>query len=61
MSPRPAARDWDAASYDRVSTPQLEMARPYFRYDFIESMARVRGVQVKAAYAEAYEAIRIRL
>jgi LmbE family N-acetylglucosaminyl deacetylase len=40
---------------------QLEMARPYFRYDFIESMARVRGVQVKAAFAEAYEAIRIRL
>ena len=28
MSARPAARDWDAASYDRVSTPQLEMARP---------------------------------
>ena len=22
------ARDWDAASYDRVSTPQVEMARP---------------------------------
>ncbi len=40
---------------------QLEMARPYFRYDFIESMARVRGVQVKAPFAEAYEAIRIRL
>lgn len=40
---------------------QLEMARPYFRYDFIESMARVRGVQVNAAFAEAYEAIRIRL
>ena len=28
MSARPAGRDWDAASYDRVSTPQLEMARP---------------------------------
>jgi LmbE family N-acetylglucosaminyl deacetylase len=40
---------------------QLEMARPYFSYDFIESMARVRGVQVQAAFAEAYEAIRIRL
>lgn len=40
---------------------QLELARPYFRYEFIESMARVRGVQVKAAFAEAYEAIRIRL
>ena len=40
---------------------QLEVARPYFRYEFIESMARVRGLQVKAAFAEAYEAIRIRL
>ena len=40
---------------------QLQLARPYFRYEFIESMARVRGVQVKAAFAEAYEAIRIRL
>ena len=37
------------------------MARPYFRYEFIESMARVRGLQVKADFAEAYEAIRIRL
>jgi LmbE family N-acetylglucosaminyl deacetylase len=40
---------------------QLEITRPYFRYDFIESMARVRGVQVKSEFAEAYEAIRIRL
>jgi N-acetylglucosamine malate deacetylase 1 len=40
---------------------QIEMARPYFRYDFIESMARVRGVQVKTEFAEAYEMIRIRL
>jgi len=40
---------------------QLELNRPYFRYEFIESMARVRGVQVKAPFAEAYEAIRIRL
>ena len=40
---------------------QLEVARPYFRYEFIESMARVRGLQVKADFAEAYEAIRVRL
>jgi len=40
---------------------QLEVARPYFRYEFIESMARVRGIQVKADFAEAYEAIRVRL
>ena len=40
---------------------QLEVARPYFTYAFQESMARVRGLQVKAEYAEAYEAIRVRL
>ena len=40
---------------------QLEVARPYFKYEFQESMARVRGLQVKAEYAEAYEAIRVRL
>ena len=40
---------------------QLEVARPYFRYEFIESMARVRGLQVKSDFAEAYEAIRVRL
>jgi len=40
---------------------QLEVARPYFRYEFIESMARVRGLQVKADFAEAYEAIRVRM
>lgn len=40
---------------------QLEVARPYFRYEFIESMARVRGSQVKSEYAEAYEVIRVLL
>jgi len=40
---------------------QLELARPYFTFDFIQSLATVRGVQVKARYAEAFEAIRVRL
>lgn len=40
---------------------QLEMERPYFRYESIEAMARVRGLQVKTTFAEAYEMIRIRL
>jgi N-acetylglucosamine malate deacetylase 1 len=40
---------------------QIEMARPYFRYDAIEAIARVRGLQVKSDYAEAYELIRARL
>ncbi len=40
---------------------QIEVARPYFRWEAIESMARVRGLQVKTDFAEAYELIRIRL
>jgi LmbE family N-acetylglucosaminyl deacetylase len=40
---------------------QIEIARPYFRYEAIEAIARVRGLQVKSEYAEAYELIRIRL
>lgn len=40
---------------------QLELSRSYFTWDFVQSLARVRGVQVKTAYAEAFEVIRIRL
>jgi LmbE family N-acetylglucosaminyl deacetylase len=51
-------RKWKALlKYDS----QIELARPYFRYEAIESMARVRGMQVKSTFAEAYEMIRIRL
>ncbi len=37
---------------------QVEMQRPYFDADFIRGWARMRGVQVNAEYAEAYEVIR---
>ena len=40
---------------------QIEAKRSYFRYEAIEAMARVRGLQVKTEYAEAFELIRIRL
>ncbi len=40
---------------------QIEIARPYFRYEAIEAIARFRGLQVKTDYAEAFESIRIRL
>ncbi|WP_433783381.1 PIG-L deacetylase family protein [Actinomycetospora sp. CA-101289] len=40
---------------------QIELARPYFSHDTIEAMARVRGLQMKAELAEAYEVIRLRL
>lgn len=38
---------------------QFEKNRNYFTREFIEGLARVRGVQVKANYAEAFEVIRI--
>ena len=37
-----------------------DMPRLYFNYDFFESLAKVRGTQIKAKYAEAFEVIRIR-
>jgi LmbE family N-acetylglucosaminyl deacetylase len=39
---------------------QFELGRPYFSWEFIESLARIRGVQVKSAYAEAFEVMRIK-
>jgi N-acetylglucosamine malate deacetylase 1 len=51
-------RKWAALmKYDS----QVEIKRPYFRYEAIEAMARVRGLQIKANFAEAFELIRIRL
>jgi N-acetylglucosamine malate deacetylase 1 len=40
---------------------QSALDRLYLKKEFIEGIARVRGVQVKTAYAEAFEAVRIRL
>lgn len=40
---------------------QFALGRPYFSWDFIEGLARVRGTQVKSEYAEAYEVIRIKI
>ena len=38
---------------------QVELRRPYFSWAFIESLARVRGVQIKTEYAEVFEVMRI--
>ena len=38
---------------------QLSLSRTYFTYEFLEGLARLRGVQVKVAYAEAFEVMRI--
>lgn len=40
---------------------QLELRRPYFSEEFITGLAKVRGVQVKAEFAEAFEVLRVKL
>lgn len=37
---------------------QLEKGRPYFEEEFIRGLARVRGLQGNARYAEAFEVVR---
>lgn len=39
---------------------QIELQRPYFCREFIQGLAKVRGIQVRAEYAEAFEVVRIR-
>lgn len=39
---------------------QIELLRPYFCKDFIHGLARVRGVQVRAQYAEVFEVVRVK-
>ncbi len=38
---------------------QFNLGRPYFSWEFIEGLARVRGVQVRAEYAEAFQVMRL--
>jgi hypothetical protein len=37
----------------------LDVKRPYFDKEFIRALARVRGVQCGAEYAEAFDVVRI--
>ncbi|MDO5068076.1 MAG: PIG-L deacetylase family protein [Propionibacteriaceae bacterium] len=47
---------WEALTHYES---QLELGRPYFTREYHESLARVRGLQVKSDWAEAFELIRI--
>lgn len=47
---------WEALTKYRS---QLELNRAYFTPEFMDSLARVRGLQVKSEWAEAFELIRI--
>ncbi len=58
LEPRHLDAKWEALT--RYES-QVSMGRPYFQRDFIDAMARVRGLMVKAPLAEAFELIRIRL
>lgn len=40
---------------------QHEIARPYFKKEFLKSLAKVRGVQINSEYAEAFEVVRIKI
>lgn len=40
---------------------QFSLERPYFSWEFIEALARVRGTQIKVPFAEAFEVHRIRV
>ena len=50
-------RKWNAL---KEYKSQFELGRSYFSWEFLEGLARVRGTQVKAQYAEAFEAVRIK-
>lgn len=45
----------------RAYNSQIQLGRPYFAQDFITGLARIRGTQVKADFAEAFELVRIRI
>jgi N-acetylglucosamine malate deacetylase 1 len=48
---------WHALTAYRT---QIGLGRPYFQREMVEGLARVRGVQVKAEFAEAFEVARFR-
>lgn len=51
-------KKWEMMS---VYESQLIKQRNYFTREFIEGLARVRGVQVKEDFAEAFEVIRLKV
>jgi N-acetylglucosamine malate deacetylase 1 len=57
LEERHVKRKWEALQYYRS---QIKLNRPYFTPAFIEGLAKVRGVQVKATYAEAFEVMRVK-
>jgi N-acetylglucosamine malate deacetylase 1 len=50
-------KKWDAL---KEYKSQFELGRMYFSWEFLEGLARVRGTQVRAQYAEAFEVMRVK-
>ena len=58
LEARHLEKKWEAM---QAYQSQMNLARPYFTREFVFGLGCVRGTQVKAAYAEAYEVVRIRI
>lgn len=58
LQPHHLEAKWHALTAHRS---QIDLGRPYFKRELIEGLARVRGVQVKAEFAEAFTVARLRL
>lgn len=50
-------KKWEAL---QAYKSQLALQRCYFKREFVEGLARVRGAQVGVDYAEAFEVVRVR-
>jgi len=55
LEERHIQKKWEALQEYKT---QFVLKRPYFSLDYVKGLARVRGTQVKAEYAEAFDAIR---
>jgi LmbE family N-acetylglucosaminyl deacetylase len=58
LEERHLKKKWDAL---QAYQSQLGLGRPYFSFDFLIGLARLRGVQVKSKFAEAFDLTRIRV
>ncbi len=56
LQDRHMQRKWDALQAYRS---QIELQRPYFTQGFINGLAKLRGTQIKAEWAEAFEVLRV--
>jgi LmbE family N-acetylglucosaminyl deacetylase len=57
LEERHIERKWKAL---RSYHTQFELKRPYFCKEFIQGLAKVRGTQINAKLAEAFEVLRIK-